>query len=222
MVCRREVGGGIAVICTVLLLTPAVASAAQTHTVQSGETLWAIAARYHVPVDAIVGANRLADPDVLPLGQRLVIPAATRARRAPVAAVALSPSGRPGIHGGEQKSTVAAVAAPLVGIRYRWGGSTPEGFDCSGFIGYVLGKMGVRVPRTTYAMYAQGLPIAKSDLQIGDVVLFQTVSPGPSHAGIYLGGATFIHASSASGRVTVTSLDDHYYRPRLLGARRFF
>ncbi len=221
MVCRREAGVGIAVMCAVLLLTPAVASAAQTHTVQSGETLWAIAVRYHVPIGAIVDANRLADPDVLPLGRRLVIPAAARARRAPVAAV-LSPSGRPGIHGGEQKSTVAAVAAPLVGIRYRWGGSTPEGFDCSGFIGYVLGKMGVRVPRTTYAMYAQGLPIAKSDLQIGDVVFFQTVSPGPSHAGIYLGGTTFIHASSASRGVTVTSLEDHYYRPRLLGARRFF
>lgn len=221
MVCRREAGVGIAVMCTVLLLTPAVASAAQTHTVQSGETLWAIAVRYHVPVGAIVGANRLADPDVLPLGQRLVIPAPARARRAPVAAV-LSPSGRPGIHGGKQKSTVAAVVSPLVGIRYRWGGSTLEGFDCSGFIGYVLGKMGVRVPRTTYAMYAQGLPIMKSDLQIGDVVFFQTVSPGPSHAGIYLGGTTFIHASSASGRVTVTSLEDHYYRPRLLGARRFF
>ena len=81
--------------------------------------------------------------------------------------------------------------------------------------------MGVTLPRTTYAMYDAGAPVPQQELQAGDLVFFQTLSPGPSHARIYMGDGRFIHASSGSGHVIITSMDDAYYAPRYLGARRF-
>jgi cell wall-associated NlpC family hydrolase len=70
-------------------------------------------------------------------------------------------------------------------------------------------------------MYDAGVPVPRDELQPGDIVFFQTLRPGPSHAGIYLGDGRFIHAASGARRVLVTPLDDDYYAPRFLGARRF-
>ena len=108
-----------------------------------------------------------------------------------------------------------------MGVRYRWGGMSPRGFDCSGLIGYVMRSVGVRLPRTAAELYVSGRPVSTNELRVGDIVFFETTRPGPSHAGIYIGNDQFIHASSGFGRVTVTSMDYPYYRPRYLGARRF-
>ena len=212
---------------------PAAASAFLRHVVVAGDTLWSIARRYDVTVQTVVEANRLTNPDALRLGQSLIIPgpasrpsgaaAATTAQpkghaaavRRPVAAAAL-PS-----RGAKWGSALLATASRLVGIRYRWGGMGPSGFDCSGFIGYVLRAVGVSMPRTTYAMWAEGRPVPRDQLKVGDIVFFNTTRPGPSHAGIYVGNNQFIHSSSGFGRVTVTSMDYRYYKPRYLGARRF-
>jgi len=123
--------------------------------------------------------------------------------------------------GAAWNSALVAAARRYVGVRYRWGGTSPAGFDCSGFIAYVLQMVRVTVPRTTLALWAEGAPVARDRLQAGDIVFFTTTRPGPSHAGIYIGGNQFIHASSGFGRVTVTSMDYRYYKPRYLGARRF-
>ena len=98
---------------------------------------------------------------------------------------------------------------------------SPRGFDCSGFIGYVMRAVGVSLPRTTYAMWTEGRPVLRDQLKLGDIVFFNTTRPGPSHAGIYVGNNQFVHSSSGFGRVTVTSMDYRYYKPRYLGARRF-
>jgi cell wall-associated NlpC family hydrolase len=81
--------------------------------------------------------------------------------------------------------------------------------------------MGVTLPRTTYAMFDAGVPVPQDELHAGDLVFFHTLSPGPSHAGIYLGDGRFIHSSSGPARVTITSMADAYYAQRYLGARRF-
>lgn len=211
----------IVVMLGVALVPPAAAAAGMIHTVQSGETLWQIAARYHLSVDILVGANRLSDPNRLARGQRLVIPPAKQRHPLAVDPVTAPPDPVT-LTTTEWESMLITRVKQLLGIPYRWGGSTLRGFDCSGFVVHVLTEMGIRrVPRTTYAMYAQGVPVAHDDVRVGDLLFFETLSPGPSHTGIYVGNNTFVHASSAAGRVVITSLDDRYYHARFLGARRF-
>ena len=214
---------------------PAVVGARLRHVVVAGDTLWSIARRYQISVQTIVEANRLTDPDALRLGQPLVIPApASRLRPsgapAPAAAqpaVTTAVFRRPASgavlpsRGARWGSALLATASRQVGVRYRWGGMSPRGFDCSGFIGYVMRAVGVSLPRTTYAMWTEGRPVLRDQLKLGDIVFFNTTRPGPSHAGIYVGNNQFVHSSSGFGRVTVTSMDYRYYKPRYLGARRF-
>jgi cell wall-associated NlpC family hydrolase len=118
-------------------------------------------------------------------------------------------------------TTTVALSKRYLGAPYRWGGITPNGFDCSGFVNYIFDQTGIDLPRTTFAMFAVGTPVPNDQLQAGDVVFFQTVSPGPSHAGIYLGDGRFIHTSSGQRRVTITSMAEPYYSARYLGARRY-
>lgn len=205
-------------------------AATVTHVVAAGDTLWAIATRYGTTVEAVVRENGLPNADALALGQRLRIPGgqarqvAASPSKAPSSAAparrAIAPDAIPS-RGAKWGSTLLTVATRVVGVRYRWGGTTPRGFDCSGFITYVMRAVSVAVPRTTYAMWAAGTPVARDELKVGDIVFFNTTRPGPSHAGIYIGGNQFIHSSSGFGRVTITSMDYRYYKPRYMGARRF-
>jgi cell wall-associated NlpC family hydrolase len=130
----------------------------------------------------------------------------------------LSPASRGAVSRNGQQ--IADFAMQYLGTTYVWGGASPRGFDCSGFMFYVLQQHGVTVPRMADGQFDVGKKIAAPDLSAGDLVFFTTYEPGPSHVGIYLGDGTFIHASSAAGKVTITPLSRPYYRERYLGARR--
>lgn len=107
-----------------------------------------------------------------------------------------------------------------MGTPYRLGGTTPTAFDCSGFTQYVFNKEGLSIPRTTGQQIAIGTSVSKSNLEVGDLVFFNTSGRGVSHVGIYSGSNNFIHASVSKG-VMVSSLDDPYYwKSRYIGARR--
>lgn len=107
------------------------------------------------------------------------------------------------------------------GSPYVRGGSSPSGFDCSGFVSYVLRQHGVHVSRSSRALFHEGRPVSRSSLQPGDIVFFRnTYRRGISHVGIYIGDGDFVHASNRRGGVKVTSLDSSYYTPRYAGARR--
>ncbi|WP_153722086.1 MULTISPECIES: C40 family peptidase [Sporosarcina] len=107
-----------------------------------------------------------------------------------------------------------------MGTPYVYGGTTPSGFDCSGYIQYVFKKEGHSVPRTTGQQFSTGTSVSKNNLQVGDLVFFNTTGRGVSHVGVYAGSNNFIHASTSKG-VTVTSLNDPYYwGSRYIGARR--
>lgn len=117
--------------------------------------------------------------------------------------------------------TLRGLANDLLGIRYRFGGNTEDGLDCSGLVRLVWQRLGLgTLPRTAANMAAAGLPIAKSDLAPGDLVFFNTLGRSFSHVGVYLGDGRFLHASSSLKRVTLNSLNERYYTERFDGARR--
>ena len=117
---------------------------------------------------------------------------------------------------------IAELALGYVGFPYVWGGASPlTGFDCSGFIQYVLGRVGVGMNRVAADQYQQGEPVAAGQLQPGDLVFFaNTYTVGLSHAGIYLGDGRFVDAGTERTGVRVASLWDPYWGPRFVGARR--
>ena len=116
-------------------------------------------------------------------------------------------------------ASVVQTAYKCMGIPYVWGGSSPSGFDCSGFVQWVYLKNGVSISRTADIQYTEGVPV--NDLEPGDLVFFTTYAPGASHVGLYLGCTLFIHASS-SGSVRINSLDEDFYQSVFLGGRRYF
>jgi cell wall-associated NlpC family hydrolase len=118
------------------------------------------------------------------------------------------------------ESNLEDVVDKLVGVPYKWGGVTPKGFDCSGFILYVYKQFGYSsLPRTSKSQAKMGQTIAKKDLQPGDLVFFNTNGKGISHAGIYLGNDIFIH-SSRRGVVKDYISKSAYYSKRYVTAKR--
>lgn len=115
---------------------------------------------------------------------------------------------------------VVETAMRYVGVPYYFGGTTPDGFDCSGFVRYVFARSGVDLPRMADEQYELGQPVAMSRLQPGDTVYFSTYTSGISHVGIYLGDGKFISSTSSRG-VIIDRLDSGYWGSRYMGARRF-
>lgn len=115
---------------------------------------------------------------------------------------------------------ILQTARSLIGTPYRFGGTTPKGFDCSGFIGYVYQKAARRaLPRTTAELARTGRAISLAELRPADLVYFE-IERKSLHAGIYIGDGKFIHAPSSKGKVNIQRLDLDYWRSRYLGARR--
>ncbi len=115
-----------------------------------------------------------------------------------------------------QYGSVVGIAMQYLGVPYVWGGSSPSGFDCSGFVMYVYAQVGVSLPHYTGAQWSDGVPVSRSDLQPGDLVFFD----GLGHVGIYIGGGQFIHAPQTGDVVKISSLDDGFYAATYDGARR--
>lgn len=130
-------------------------------------------------------------------------------------------------HGGSGRSSTLAqtdvtqTARSLLGAPYKYGGTTPEGFDCSGFINYVYRiAAGVSLPRMTHDLVRSGKPVSMAQLRPADLVYFKIERQKPLHVGIYLGDGKFIHSPSTRGKVNIQSLNQDYWKDRYLGARR--
>ena len=114
---------------------------------------------------------------------------------------------------------IVASSMQYLGVPYVFGGTTPNGFDCSGYVRYVFANAGIYLPRTADAQYECGYPVSTAELVPGDLVFFSTYEAGASHVGIYLGDGNFINASSSRG-VSIASLYSSYWGSCYIGARR--
>ena len=225
-------------------------AAAPRYVVKDGDTLLSIADAFGVRASVIQVANNLLDPDKLKVGQELAIPggkapsggsaptatpkpttapkptAAAPAAPTPTPKPAPTPTPQPApappVPAGDLGARIAAIAQQYLGYRYVWGGSSPSGFDCSGFTWYVYKQAGISIPNHDLAGQLNAGPrIGRDQLQPGDLVFFQnTYKAGLSHSGIYLGGGRFIEAETESVGVQIRSLSDPYWSPRFIGASR--
>ncbi len=121
-----------------------------------------------------------------------------------------------------EKLSVVKTARQLLGIPYRYGGSTPKaGFDCSGLVYYSYRQAGLNIARTSKEQYHQAQPVSRRHLQPGDLIFFRSNYGGfVSHVGIYLGKNEFIHAPSRGKKVSINRLDSPYWKKHFYSAGR--
>ncbi|WP_159431004.1 C40 family peptidase [Bacillus massilinigeriensis] len=125
---------------------------------------------------------------------------------------------KPAAPSSNYRTKAVAIAKSNLGVRYRYGGTSPSGFDCSGFVGYSYKKAGKSLPRTASQMASTGRPV--SSLSPGDLMFYATGAPGRvSHVAIYIGNGKMIHSATSYG-VSIASTSNSYWKPRYLGAKR--
>lgn len=123
---------------------------------------------------------------------------------------------------GDINHPLARQALTQLGIRYRWGGKSPEtGFDCSGLVLYSAQQsLGLKLPPRSYDIALFGIDVPRNNLQVGDLVFFNTLGRRNSHVGVYLGDDQFVHSPSAGGVVRIEDMKMAYWTKRYNGARR--
>jgi cell wall-associated NlpC family hydrolase len=117
---------------------------------------------------------------------------------------------------------VLEAAESRIGAPYRYGGSGPDAFDCSGLVAYAHRQVGIGVPRTAAEQFSKATPVKRGELRPGDLVFFRLSGRDVGHVGIYAGDDRFVHAPQSGGHVRLASLEDEWYRQRFAGAGRFY
>ena len=117
---------------------------------------------------------------------------------------------------------LADFALSLQGTRYRYGGASRDGLDCSGLVFYAHRRLGLEVPRTSSDQAQEAEQVKRRKLERGDLVFFKIDSRKVNHVGIYVGDHRFVHAPGEGKPVTVSSLDDEFYADTFSGAGRYW
>jgi len=179
------------------------------YTVAKGDCIEKIAKTYNVSSDALAVANGFEpkqDFYLIKPGQKLIIPSDKQNETS---------------SSSNKAQEIIDSAMAYRGVRYRYGGMSSRGIDCSGLVARVMLNHGIKMPHSSRELYKQGTPVSKTSLQPGDLVFFRTTSrQSVSHVGIYIGEGEFIHASSGKGYVRTDTLLEGYYNDRYVGARR--
>ena len=115
-----------------------------------------------------------------------------------------------------------ATAVGQTGVKYRFGGDSPKGFDCSGLQWWVHQQHGIKIPRTSFKQFNDGEKVRKDALKAGDLVFFTTYRKGASHVGMYDGKGSFVHAPSSGKTVQSTEMSNPWWKLGYVGARRYW
>ena len=192
---------------------------ATTYKVKSGDTLSKIARTYSMTVSQIKSLNDLTS-DLIYVGQKLKI--SKEASDLPSVSTPSSGSSaaQETIGNSAFTSKLISISKNLIGTKYVWGGTTPKGFDCSGFIHYVFNKAGHTMPRYNAEGYYNRSYYVDSP-KPGDIIFFSgTYKKGISHLGVYLGNNQFIHADNSG--VRITSTNNSYYKKHFECYKRLY
>jgi peptidoglycan endopeptidase LytE len=193
-------------LCAILFGLTGTAYANTYYTVQSGDTLWKISRQYGVSVKQIQQSNAIYSHLIYP-GQKLLISSS-------------SPGSTPTVvsRSTDRSQLLLEYAKSLTGVPYAYGGETPAGFDCSGYVKYVFKHLGINLPRTASEQYYSGTRVSAQEARPGDIVAF--ASGGYiNHSGIYLGNGQFISATSSRG-VRTDPVYSGYWGARFYGFSR--
>ena len=193
--------------------TPAKAEQSE-YTIKAGDTLSKIALQYDMTVKQLKDLNNLST-DLIFAGQKLKVSQQAESNDK----VSNEKTAHKPVQSAEPE--VISIAKEYMGVPYLWAGSTPDGFDCSGFIYYAYNKAGKQMGRySSEGYYNRSFYV--NEPQPGDLVFFEnTYKKGISHMGIYLGNNEFIHAST-SGGVMISNLSEAYYAKHFEGFKRFY
>ena len=129
------------------------------------------------------------------------------------------PKSSPAVAAADYSATrdrVVSTSLKYVGAPYERGGTSPAGFDCSGFVLFVYAQAGVSLPHGVAKQYRLGSAVSRDELEPGDIVFFDRLR----HSGIYIGDTRFVHATKPGDVVMVSRLDEEWFRRRWIGARR--
>lgn len=223
-----------------LIITSIATSAgAVSHKIRKGDTLWDIAAKYHTTPKKIAKANGIRENATLPLDKTIRIPgqksaapksshkhkvASAHHKAAPKAHAKTASSAKDNSEfktaSKPSNDTLVRTALRLRGSRYRFGGVSRSGFDCSGFTRYVYSKYGISLPHSSAAQAHVGRPVSRGELKAGDLVFFATRGRRIGHVGIYVGNNQIVHAATYGRGVRTDSLSGGYYSGRYRCARR--
>ena len=130
-------------------------------------------------------------------------------------------AGTPSAQSTDAGEKIVVEAKKYLGVPYVYGGTSPSGFDCSGFVYYVYKQCGYSISRTATAQNSNGTQVSRGDMQPGDIIIFyHGYKSAIGHAGLYIGNNQFIHASSGGGKVMISNLSETYYNTRFYSARR--
>ncbi|HOO71168.1 MAG TPA: C40 family peptidase [Spirochaetota bacterium] len=119
---------------------------------------------------------------------------------------------------GPERESILVTARKYLGTRYRRGGSSPSGFDCSGFVQYVFAKNGITLPRSAKNQFKAGRPINYEGMRPGDLLFFKIDRTSISHVAIYVGGNRFIHAPSSGKKVSYSSMYESWWQQTYVGS----
>lgn len=201
--------------------------ATSTYSVKSGDTLSHIAKNFKTTVASLKALNNLSS-DMIYVGQKLKVSGTVTSNPSPSKPADTKPSNNNSSSNSSNANgnsfnvnAVINYAQSFTGVKYVWGGATPSGFDCSGFIHYVFTNQGKSVPRTnTEGLYSRSYYVDTP--QVGDLVFFEgTYKSGISHVGIYVGNNKFIHAGTSTG-VTTTDLSNSYWSKHFSSYKRLY